>query len=93
MHFLGVVMRGLWCRARRNSDVISNPRGDNPLIGYLENHPEGRLLHRVRHYFDIYHRHFSRFRGQPVTMIEIGVARPNAQGQAMISTATALMTA
>jgi hypothetical protein len=45
----------------------------NPLVEYLENHPEGRLVHRWRHYFEIYHRHLARFRGQRLTMIEIGV--------------------
>jgi hypothetical protein len=46
---------------------------ENPLIKYLKAHPEGRLVHRWNHYFDIYHRHFSPFRGQPLTMIEIGI--------------------
>jgi hypothetical protein len=45
----------------------------NPLLAYLEGHPDGRIVHRWRHYFDIYHRHLARFRGRPVTMIEIGV--------------------
>jgi len=48
-------------------------QGHNPLIEFLENNREGRLVHRWRHYFDIYHRHFARFRGQQLTMIEIGV--------------------
>jgi tetratricopeptide (TPR) repeat protein len=46
---------------------------DNPLIEYLENNNNGRVVNRWRHYFDIYHRHFARFRGQRLTMIEIGV--------------------
>ena len=45
----------------------------NPLIEYLENNLGGRLVNRWRHYFDIYHRHFARFRGQELTMIEIGI--------------------
>lgn len=45
----------------------------NPLIEYLEQNPNGRVVHRWRHYFDIYHRHFSRFRGESITMIEIGI--------------------
>jgi hypothetical protein len=45
----------------------------NPLIQYLEQNPNGRVVHRWRHYFDIYHRHFSRFRGESITMIEIGI--------------------
>ena len=51
--------------------IVDKPM--NPLIEYLEKHPDGRLVHRWRHYFDIYHRHFSRFRGETITMIEIGI--------------------
>jgi hypothetical protein len=51
----------------------SNTPPTNPFIEYLEKHPEGRLVHRWPHYFDIYHRHFSRFRGEAITFIEIGV--------------------
>ena len=50
-----------------------NNKSMNPLIEYLEKNPDGRLVHRWRHYFDIYHRHFSRFRGETITMIEIGI--------------------
>lgn len=54
-------------------DPPEAPEPANPLVSYLERHPEGGVVHRVRHYFDVYHRHFSRFRHQPITMIEIGV--------------------
>jgi hypothetical protein len=33
----------------------------------------GKPIHKWPHYFDIYERHFARFRNRPVTMIEIGV--------------------
>jgi hypothetical protein len=45
---------------------------DNPLSAYFERNP-GRLLVKWRHYFDIYHRHFQRYRGKPCTVLEIGV--------------------
>lgn len=32
-------------------------------------------VHKWQHYFDIYERHFSNFRGRPVRMLEIGVSR------------------
>lgn len=35
----------------------------------------GRLIHKWQHYFDIYDRHFSRFRGTDVHLIEFGVAQ------------------
>lgn len=45
---------------------------NNPLEEYFrENH--GRRIHKWIHYFDIYHRHFQRFRGQPVSILEFGV--------------------
>lgn len=44
----------------------------NPLREYFEKNP-GRLIHKWVHYFDIYHRHFARFRRQPVTVVEFGV--------------------
>lgn len=42
------------------------------LLEYFENNP-GRLMHKWVHYFEIYERHFARFRGRPVTVLEIGV--------------------
>ncbi|MEP3349844.1 MAG: CmcI family methyltransferase [Marinomonas sp.] len=32
-----------------------------------------KRLHKLLHYFDIYERHFERFRNKPVVMLEIGV--------------------
>ncbi|MBD3677750.1 MAG: class I SAM-dependent methyltransferase [Rhodobacteraceae bacterium] len=32
-----------------------------------------KILHKWFHYFDIYERHFERFRDRPITMLEIGV--------------------
>ena len=34
---------------------------------------QGRLIHKWMHYFDIYDRWFHPFRGQPITLIELGV--------------------
>lgn len=33
-----------------------------------------RRVHKWRHYFDVYDRHFSRFRGKDVCVVEVGVA-------------------
>lgn len=44
----------------------------NPLEDYfLKN--DGPLLHKWLHYFEIYDRHFSAYRGKEITMVEIGV--------------------
>lgn len=44
----------------------------NPLRHYFQNN-SGRLIHKWDHYFDVYHRHFERFRGRPVKVLEFGV--------------------
>lgn len=59
----------------RRLDPPSGERGveKNPLTEYfLAN--DGRLIHKWMHYFDIYHRHFQRYRDKPVTIVEFGVS-------------------
>lgn len=53
--------------------LTGEPNNDNPLWEYFSHNP-GRLIDKWHHYFDIYHAHFRRYRGQPVSMLEIGVA-------------------
>ncbi|MGZ9817477.1 class I SAM-dependent methyltransferase [Peribacillus simplex] len=43
------------------------------LRDYFESN-NGRLIHKWIHYFDIYERHFERFVGQEVNILEIGVS-------------------
>src|SRR5205814_962082 len=45
----------------------------NPLEEYFYNNP-GRGACKWHHYFEIYHRHFAKFRGQSPIVVEIGVA-------------------
>ena len=49
------------------------PLSPNPLWDYFQGHREGHGIWKWEHYFDIYHRHFSRFIGQKVNVMEIGV--------------------
>ena len=44
----------------------------NQLFKYFKGN-KGRLIYKWHDYFDIYHRHFERYRGKPVTVLEIGV--------------------
>lgn len=44
----------------------------NPLLEYFEAN-RGRLIHKWVHYFDVYHRHFERFRDRSPTLLELGV--------------------
>jgi len=45
----------------------------NPLRSFFEARKQGRGIWKWNHYFDIYHRHFNRFRGQEVHVLEIGI--------------------
>jgi hypothetical protein len=45
----------------------------NPLQTYLDSHIEGRGIWKWKHYSEIHHRHFSKFIGQEVHVLEIGV--------------------
>lgn len=45
----------------------------NPLREFFEARKSGHGIWKWRHYFDIYHRHFSRFIGREVHILEIGV--------------------
>ena len=47
----------------------------NPLTVYAETNDDGRVMLKWAHYLDVYHRYLARFRGLPVTLIEIGVLR------------------
>lgn len=46
----------------------------NDLEKYFNNNT-GRQLHKWKHYFEVYERHFSRFRGTDVVMIEFGISQ------------------
>lgn len=35
---------------------------------------QGRLIHKWDHYFEIYERHFSKYRGQKINILEIGIS-------------------
>jgi Methyltransferase domain len=45
----------------------------NPLRDYFETHTQGPGIWKWNHYFEIYHRHFSKFIGSDVHVMEIGV--------------------
>lgn len=66
------------CRKQKN--VLScRPAGQlhqNHLMTDLEKYfraNDGRVIHKWMHYFDIYDRHFSRFRNREIVILEIGV--------------------
>jgi len=46
---------------------------ENPLLAYFDAHVEGNGIWKWRHYFDIYHRHFKKFVGREVHIMEVGI--------------------
>jgi hypothetical protein len=58
--------------------MLRRQRGNDSIMNDLEKYfteNTGRLIHKWRHYFEIYDRHFSRFRGTDVHLVEFGVAQ------------------
>ena len=53
-------------------ELMTAEQRDNPLAQYFLRN-QGRLLYKWHHYFEIYHRHFQRFRGSSPVVLEIGV--------------------
>lgn len=47
---------------------------ENPLEKYFRKNRK-RRIHKWAHFFDVYHRHFQRFRGKPVVVVEFGVSQ------------------
>ena len=56
-----------------SNDSKSETDLSNPLRAYFASHKDGPGIWKWDHYFDIYHRHFSRFRGKTVRVLEIGI--------------------
>lgn len=54
-------------------DPIAQMDKPNSLLEYFNNHKEGRGIWKFLHYFEIYERYFSRFRGTEVHVLEVGV--------------------
>lgn len=57
--------------AQKQQQQTSVQKGGD-LLRYFQNNKK-RLIHRWVHYFEIYERHFARFRNRKVTIVEIGV--------------------
>jgi len=54
-------------------EAVRTGVGNSPLASYFEQVHEGPGLLKWDHYFEIYDRHFNRYRNKPITMMEVGV--------------------
>jgi hypothetical protein len=54
------------------AELMTAEQRDNPLAQYFLRN-QGRQLYKWHHYFEIYHRHFQRFRGRSPVVLEIGI--------------------
>jgi hypothetical protein len=61
------------------SATIEQP--DNQLRTFFDNRKVGNFIWKWLHYFEIFERHFSRFRGEEVHIAEIGVASGGSAGR------------
>lgn len=69
---LGKILSDVWRSLRTPPAAARAPVDANPLARYFFANP-GRLIDKWHHYFEIYHRHFERFRGRSPVVLEIGV--------------------
>lgn len=56
---------------RQDGDEL--PEASNPMLSYFNTHTKGRGIWKWMHYFDIYQRHFSKFVGREVHVLEVGI--------------------
>ena len=74
----GLAIADQWA-ARPSQPKTGSPLGSdsadssNPLWDHFCQNKTGPGIWKWTHYFDAYHRHFSRFRGQAVNLLEIGI--------------------
>lgn len=62
-----------WLAQKPQLGAICNLADTNPLEAYFNSHTSGRGIWKWTHYLDIYHRHFQRFIGKQVHILEVGV--------------------
>jgi 23S rRNA U2552 (ribose-2'-O)-methylase RlmE/FtsJ len=63
----------LWSQRLANTERGRFKPTSNPLEEFFDSHTKGPGIWKWRHYFEIYHRHFSKFIGNDVHVLEIGV--------------------
>jgi hypothetical protein len=71
----GVAFTQLWKRknAEKPNSVDSGNSANNQLRAYFDANTEGNGIWKFHHYFDVYERHFSKFVGKEVHIVEVGI--------------------
>jgi hypothetical protein len=69
----GYKHREMQIESSPQSAAVGFPPQANPLLKYFSEHKEGRGIWKYNHYFESYERHFAKFRGQEVHVLEIGI--------------------
>lgn len=70
----GVSFATSWkCSFASSSPPFKDTSADNELEDYFDAHREGHGIWKYRHYFSIYERHFRKFVGKEVHVLEIGI--------------------
>ena len=59
--------------APQRQDRDGPPEAPNPILSYFNAHTEGPGIWKWMHYFDIYQRHFHKFEGREVHVLEVGI--------------------
>ena len=68
------MLKEVFAGSTRSRGAVRAPDpAENPLESWYVEHT-GRLIHKWTHYFEIYHRHFSRYRGKRPTVLEVGIS-------------------
>ena len=60
-------------RPQEELHAVANWMTQNSLESYVKAHHSGRGIWKWQHYFEVYERHFHKFIGKPVNVLEIGV--------------------
>ncbi len=76
-----IILLPEFCRGLKIADNWGDPLNHpgqedssiNPLWEYFSQYRQGPGIWKWTHYFEAYHRHFERFRGQQVNLLEIGI--------------------
>lgn len=65
----------LFSKKFKDSEVPKQAENElsNPLLDYFRNHHTGPGLWKWEHYFEIYHRHLSKYIGKKADILEIGI--------------------